>query len=196
MIAWLDWGELVLDLVSVLLLVVLWRTYRRNEPVAPQMYLVTMLCAAVLLGIYIAAMPAGHWAADGRFAGPAALLGFLWGLASSRGMILFRSGGRFYLKGTAWVPAWATLNFAGGKLLEEFGPGLWGVGGLAVMLVATLATLAANLVLITTLLSVRRYYGSAPRKGGKLHFCHTCGAGYERAAHTCPACRTRKLQSA
>jgi uncharacterized paraquat-inducible protein A len=103
-------------------------------------------------------------------------------------MILFRHRGQHYLKGSAWVPLWATLNFAGGKLLEQFGPGLWGVGSFAVMLLASAATVGANLVLLATLIRVRRFYEKGPRKGGKLHFCHACGTGYERAAHRCPTC--------
>lgn len=192
----LDWLEIGLDVISGLLLLVLWRSYRRREPVAPHIYLFTMLCAALFLGLYVVSMPAGQWATDIRFAGPAGGLGFLWGLVSARGMVLFRSKGHYFLKGSAWVPMWATLNFAGGKFLENYGQGLWGVGGLVVMLVASMATLSANLVLLVTLVRVKRFYTAALRKGGRFHFCHACGTGYERVAKACPACGTKKQRIA
>lgn len=192
----LDWLEIGLDVASGLLLLVLWRSYGRREPVAPHMYLFTMLCAALFLGLYVVSMPAGQVAGDIRLAGPFALLGLLWGLASSRGMILFRIRGHYYLKGSAWVPFWAVLNFVGGKFLEVYGPGLWGVGGMLIMLVASMATLGANLMLLVALARVKRFYGGAPRAGGRFHFCHACGAGYEKQARRCPACGTRRQRIA
>ncbi|HYF96123.1 MAG TPA: hypothetical protein VD969_28275 [Symbiobacteriaceae bacterium] len=192
----LDWTELALDLVSALLLIILWRSYRRHEPVAPQMYLLTMVCSVLFLGVYVVAMPPQQWAYGVRFAAPVAALGLLWGLISSRGMVLFRTRGRHFLRGNAWMPVWATLNFAGGELLEEYGPGLWGVGGLIVILLASAATVAANLVLLVTLVRVRGFYGGALRRGGRLHFCHACGTGYERVAKKCPACGVRKQRPA
>lgn len=192
----LNWTEKGLDLINLVLLFLLWRSYRRHESVAPQMYLFIMLFSGLFLGLYIAAMPAGQFAADLRFAVPATVVGLLWGFLSARGMILFRTRGHYFLRGSLWVPIWTTLNLIGGKMLELYGLGLLGAGGLVVMIIATMATLMANLVLLITLLVVRRYYAGPARKGRWLHFCHACGTGYQRGAWRCPTCGVRKEKSA
>jgi hypothetical protein len=75
---WIDYG---LTVIGAWLLLVLWRSYRRQEPVAPQMYLFTLFCSLLFVGIYASAMPAGQWIQDVRFAGPAAGFGLIWGMA-------------------------------------------------------------------------------------------------------------------
>ncbi|HWI60720.1 MAG TPA: zinc ribbon domain-containing protein [Symbiobacteriaceae bacterium] len=192
----LEWVSRLLDLISAILVIILWRSYRRKEAVAPQIYLATMLFSALFLGLYIAAMPAGQWVRDIRFAGPAAAIGFLWGLTSSRGMIIFRVKGCHFMKGSLWMPLWATLNLGGSKLLEEFGEGLWGLGGMIVMLIVSMATIASNLALLVALIRVQRFYRSPGKRGGRFHFCHACGTGYERWAKVCPACGARKQRVA
>jgi hypothetical protein len=174
----LQWLSTAFDVVAVLLLLSLWRSYRKAAHVAPHMYLFTLVCSVLFLGMYLALMPRGEWTLHAPYIGPAAAIGFLWGLASARGMVLYRQGDQHFLRGSTWVPVWATLNLAGGKLLEWYGPGLWGVGGLVVMFVSTMATVGANLLLVVTLLRVARFYAGAPRPGGKLHFCYKCGIGY------------------